>query len=429
MDNEKITELSHNINQNDIQEHLKDSYGIEFFVNELLPAELENQGYRKMSLEELHYVEPLFQFAPKLVVDKINKVAVEQAFKAATENSFKCLLDPSMHLATIKGTSDVFLGSGLNNVTNKVKGQARWLKNDAVLSVPNAPNIALNAFNALAAVTGQYFIAQVNAKLSDINNGIDEIKQYMDAVKQSELEAALQELYEINKHIQYIKRDKGRTLAAITQIEDIRKVARSGIKLQRNLIDKTMQRSSKTDKEDVISTNTEEIKYYLVQYRHAVYIFNLAQILKIYLNNITDVAELSIFRNEISDTINQYKKTFDRTSVWVKDYLDQANSLNKASKGQIFFAFGSGIVSSLLGRNLIVGTQTALKVNDLFDDSRKKKKDAHIAQNDKYQIQMNDMGLIDSSIAAMDKYIDLAGRKAEIVSLEGECYIKYIETK
>lgn len=42
---------------------------------------------------------------------------------------------------------------------------------------------------------------------------------------------------------------------------------------------------------------------------------------------------------------------------------------------------------------------------------------------------MNDTELIDSSIAAMDKHIDMASRKAEIVSVEGDCYIKYIETE
>lgn len=407
---------------------MKDSYGIEFFVNELLSAELENQGYRKMSLEEFQYVEPLFKFAPQLIVDKINKVAIERAFKAATENSYKCLLDPSRHLATIKGTSEVFLGSALDNVTNQVKGQANWLKNDAVLSVSNVPNVALNTFNALSALTGQYFMAQVNAKLSDIKDGIDEIKQYIDAVKQSESEAALQELYEIIKHIQFIKKDPERTRATITQIEDIRKDVRSTINLHRNQIEKTIRSASKTDKEDVISKNTDEIKKHMVQYKYAVYVYNLAQILKIYLNDITDVEELSIFRNEISDTVNQYKKLFDGTAVWVKKYLDVANSLNKASTMQRGILLGSGIISGILSRNLKVGEQTASLFNDLFKDSRKKKKEAHIVRNDKYQTQMNDMELIDSSIAVMDKYIDMAGRKAEIVSVEGECYIKYIGT-
>lgn len=431
MDNEKNIELSlsQNINQSDIQEYLKDYYGIEFVVNELFPAELENQGYRKMSLGELHYVEPLFELAPQLIVDKINKAAIERAFKAATENSFKCLLDPSRHLATIKGTSDVFIGSALDNVTNQVKGQARWLENDAVLSVPNVPNVALNAFNALSAVTGQYFMAQVNAKLRDIKDGIGEIKQYIDAVKQSELEAALQELYEIIEHIQFIKKDPERIRSTINQIEDIRKVARSSIKLYRNQIEIIIRSASKTDNEDVISENTNEIKKYMVQYRYAVYIYNLAQILKIYLNDIIDVEELSLFRNEIYDTVNQYKKLFDRTAVWAKKYLDEANSLNKVSTGQILGSAGTGIIVGAFSRNVPIAWQTASLVNDLFKDSRKKKKEVHIVRNDKYQIQMNDTELIDSLIAAMDKYIDLAGRKAEIVSVEGECYIKYIETE
>ena len=41
----------------------------------------------------------------------------------------------------------------------------------------------------------------------------------------------------------------------------------------------------------------------------------------------------------------------------------------------------------------------------------------------------NNLELISSSITAMDKYIDLAGKKAEIVSAEGEYFIKYISDK
>jgi hypothetical protein len=152
MDNEKKLEIVPKGEQIDIQKQMKDSFGIEFFVNGLLPVELEKLGYRRMSLEELRYVEPLFKIAPQLIVDKINEEALERAFKAATENSYRCLLDPSMHLATIKGSSDFYLGTGLDNITNKVSGQARWLENDAVLSISNAPNIALNVFNSLSAV-------------------------------------------------------------------------------------------------------------------------------------------------------------------------------------------------------------------------------------------------------------------------------------
>lgn len=429
MDNEDKLELIQKSEQSDIQEYLKDFFGIEFFVNELLPVELEKQGYRKMSIEELHYMEPLFKIAPQLIVDKINGEALERAFKAATENSYKCLLDPSMHLATIKGSSDVFLGASLDNITNKVKGQARWLENDAVLSISNAPNIALNAFNALSAVTGQYFMAQVNAKLSVIKNGIDDIKQYIDAVKQSELEAALQELNEIIRHVQFIKKDPERTHGTVVQIEGVRNVARRNINLYSNQIEKVIKRASKTDSENMITKNTDDLSQYMIQYRYAVYVYNLAQILKIYLNDITDVEELSMFRNEISKTVNSYKEQYDKMVVWVNRYLEETNSLNKMNVKQMLLMAGSGVFVGILSRSFIAGGRTASQVNNLLDDSRKKKKEAYIARNDEYQTQMNDMELINSSLAAMDKYIELAGRKAEIVSVEGEYFIKYISDK
>ena len=178
---QKNIELSQNTDLRELQKQMKSSYGIEFFANKLLPDQLENQGYRKMSLEEFQYIEPLFKFAPQLVVDTINENAIEQAFKAATKGTYRCVLDSSAHLATVKGTTNVYLGTGLDNVTNKITKQARWLENDAVLSVHNAPQIALHAFNALSAVTGQYFMSQVNSKLSGIKNGIDEIRQFIDS--------------------------------------------------------------------------------------------------------------------------------------------------------------------------------------------------------------------------------------------------------
>ncbi len=428
MDNENNSELNQNTNQSDIQKLMKDSYGIEFFVNELLPVELENQGYRKMAVEELRYLEPLFKIAPQLIADKINEELIKQAFKAATENSYRCLLDPSMHLATIKGSSDVFLGSGLDNITNKVRGQARWLENDAVLSISNVPNIALNVFNALSVVTGQYFMAQVNAKLSLVENGIDDIKQYLVAVNQSELEAALQELNDIIRHNQFIKKDPERTRTTIVQIKGVLKVARSNINLFRKQIENINKSVSEKDSENTVTKNIEELSQHLIQYRYAVYVYNLAQLLEIYLNDITDVEELSIFRSEISKTVNSHKELCDKTVERVNKYLEETNtnSLNKKIISDMLIAAGSGIIVGVFSRDVLKGVETFSKFNNLLEDSRKKKKEAYIANNYKYQSQINDMELIDSSIVTMDRYIDLAGRKAEIVSVEGEYYIKYL---
>ncbi|MFC4799466.1 hypothetical protein ACFPA1_08855 [Neobacillus sp. GCM10023253] len=433
MDNEKNTELSQNVNNDELQEHMNDTIGIEFFVNELLPADLESQGYRKIPLDEVKNVEPLLQLAPQLLVDKIYKGAVEKAFKAATENSYKCLLDPSMHLATIKGTTDVFIGTGLDNATNKVKGQARWLKNDAFLNISNTAQAVSNAFNALSTVTGQYFMAQVNANLLDIKGGIDDIKQYIDAVNQSELETALQELYEIIVHIRFIMDDSERVRTTLIQINGIRTVAKNNINLYKNQIERIIERKSesfKSDKEKVITDNIEKLRKNMVQYCYAVYLYNLAQILKIYLTNIIDIEELSLYRNEISDIVNQYKSVYNNVTIWAKNYIDETNLLNKVSKKQISLKYVFGFAGDVLGRkmgNYELGGQTEALANKWFDNKRKKKKEAYILSNNEFQNQMNGMELIDSSISVMDRYIDMTRKKAEIVSIEGEYYIKYFE--
>lgn len=311
-----------------------------------------------------------------------------------------------------------------------MKGQARWLKNDAVLSISNASQVALNAFNALSTVTGQYFMVQVNTNLLDIKDGIDDIKQYIDAVKQSESVTAIQELYEIIEHIRFIKNDSERVRTILNQIVEIRRVAKKDINFYKKQIEKIMREVSNSDKEIVIKNNIEELRKTMVQYHYAVYLYNLAQILKIYLNNIIDVEELNLYRNEISDIVNQYKGVFDKATKWARHYIDETNSLNKVSKKQKVLTFGSGLFGDVLGRkigNYELAGQVKAGVNDRFDNDRKKKKETYNLSIKEFQSQMNDLVLIDSSISVMDRYIDLTSKKAGIVSVDGECFIKYIE--
>lgn len=434
MNNDNNTDISKIEDQSEIQKYMKDTCGIEVFINELSSVELENQGFRKLDLEELSRVSPIFQFVPQLVVDKINKIATEQALKTAIENSYKCLLDPSMHLATLKGTSDVFLGAGLDNVSNQVKGQARWFKNNEILSISNAPQLALNAFNALSFVTGQYFMAQINSNLSEINNGIDRIKQYLDTVKESELKTSFEEFNEITEHLRFIKNDPKRTKSTINKLEGIQTVARNNINIYKKQIENLTCMASSADDKKKVYDCFGEIRKHLVQYRYAVNVFNFSKTVNIYLNDIIDVDELMMFRNEICGTANQYKEVFERTTSWGKKYLDDNKSLNKASKVQILSSLGAGIaVVMVLGYksfgSIVTARKAASDVFDLFDDDRKKKKIAYVNDYDSYLLKMKNMELIDSSVAAIDRYIESTSKKVEFVSVDGECYIKYIDAE
>lgn len=408
---------------------VKNELGLEAVLNQLLPSELLENGYRKMEINEATYLEPLFELAPQLLTEKAKNATIQRSFEEVTKNSYKCILDPSKHLATIKGTTDVYIGGALDNKTNQVAGQARWLKNDAQLTVSNAPDIALNAFNALSVVTGQYFMSQVNSNLLEINSGIQGIQKYLEEKEESELKTAIQELDYILNHLQFIKKSPERIQNTIAQIDGIRKTSRDAINLNKKLIDNVMKQENVSDKEAVINENLNKIRKNLIQYRFAVYIYNRAHILKVYLNNITDTEELQLYYDELATIAQEYKDSFHNAIKCTDNYLNETNALNKAGKMQIVFSLGSGIAATLLGGrngNYKLGNQAASIVNDLFDDNRKKKKNEFVLTQEEYNEHMSDMMMVESSVKAMEKYIDISHKPVEIISCEGDYYIKYL---
>lgn len=411
-------------------EEIKSNLGLEVVLNEMLPTELIENGYRKMSVNEAAYIEPLFEMAPQLVVDKMNRAAVEHVFKEATANSYKCILDPTKHLATIKGTTDVYIGGALDNKTNQLAGQARWLKNDAQLSVSNLPNIALNAFNALSIITGQYFMSQVNANLGEIHSGIKGIQKYLEDKEESELETAFQELAEILAHLQFIRKSSDRVNSTIIQLDSIRNVSKNSINLHKMQIDNVIKTATFADKETIITENLNKIRKSLVQYRFAVHIYNLAHILKIYLSNIIDVDELTLYRDELAEITAKYKAVFKKSITWSERYLNDTNVLNKASKMQIIMSIGTGVALTLMGgkcNSYKFGGQAAFLVSDLFDEKRNKKKNQMVISHDEYKDYMSDMRMVESSIVAMDNYINETRNVSEIVMHENEYYISHIK--
>lgn len=407
------------------------AFGLDVVLNELHPTELIENGYRKMEMSEVVHIEPLIKMAPQLITDKINKSAVEHAFKEATANSYKCILDPTKHLATIKGTTDVYIGAALDNNTNQLAGQARWLKNDAQLSVSNSPNIISNSFNALSFVTGQYFISQVNSNLKELHSGINEIKTYLEAIEESQLETAVQELNGIFGHLQFIRTNTNRINHEIVQLDNIRNISKNSINLHKRQIDNIMKSATFSDKEAVIVENITNIRKSLIQYQLAVNVYNVAHILKIYLSGITDVDELCIYRDELEDLAVAYRSIYQEAIMWTENYLDNTNVLNKASVMQKIMSLGTGVAFTFIGgkNNIYNSYKAGLLVNDYFNKKRGQKKIKILDSHNNYKCHMSDIRMVESSIAVMDEYINATRSPVEIVMCENEYYIKYLSSK
>ena len=136
--------------------------GIERIEAENVDDLLED-GYEKTNNNVGANLDAFLQFIPKHVVNAINNDNVEKVL----EGAFKVKIKDGMHLAKSKATEGAFRGTLLSNANNQVAGQAEWLKIDPSQLSP-VPNIALGVFDALSIVVGQYYMAQINHKLSSI---------------------------------------------------------------------------------------------------------------------------------------------------------------------------------------------------------------------------------------------------------------------
>lgn len=399
---------------------LKDEYGIEVYhQKKMLLAELEEKGYRKLPSDALGRVSQIFQYVPQLAVQHIDNDASQAAFKEAVEGTYRVILDPGTILAKSKQTAGAFRGTELNQVTNKLAGQAEFIENNAVLSVSAAPQVALNIFNAVSFVTGQYFMAQVNEKLSDIKEGLDRIEQFLDADKQSKLKADLQTLEKVNRRISFIKDDEVQKNATITQLKLIQTQTQGFINFYQEQAESVRQAANKKDKAKKIGKNINDVGNYMIQYRCATLAYCMANLMELYLMNAPDADYFKIVHEDLKGIVNQYKDDYSLCQEEMKLYLDSNNALNKRNAKQIA---ADVLVALSLATRTPVGIKAVQHVDEIFNGKRKEKKQEKIESLKLYMDHCRDTELLDSSVNGISKYIAATNNTIELLKVGDDYY-------
>ena len=121
----------------------------------------------------------LIQYVPGLVTEAVERADAIKNSKELMKDAYKVVSKNGMHLAKSKATEGAFRGTLLSDTTNKVSGQAELLKIDKNLQIANIPKYALCVFDVLSVVTGQYFLSEINKKLSNIEKQGDRILNFL----------------------------------------------------------------------------------------------------------------------------------------------------------------------------------------------------------------------------------------------------------
>ena len=407
----------------DLQNTLKSEYGIEILHTDLTRTDLMQNGYRKMASDELAQASMLLQYVPQFAALAANNQAVETAFKAATAGTFRISLPDGLHLAASKLTPGTYRGIGLSNATNQVAGSAELIKNNAALSIPQAPQIALGVFSALSLATGQYFMTQINGKLETITDGIDRIEQFLENSRRSELTAACQELSEQTARIEYISSEHDAS-EIVTHLNNIRMAVRKHIPHYQAQIHELTADMQAKDKAEDIDRKIQMVATYLQEYRYAVQIVAMTKVLELRIKNVMDPEPMAMYRQEIAECIEQYKADYLAGEQACKEYLDHSRVLNKRSAVQNVATVASFAAEVLVSPVAKLTGKTILtrSVNDSFESHRTKRKEHSIIVADELFGYIGSIDELESPVNAIDKFIETLKKPIEIVCVEGEYY-------
>lgn len=410
--------------QKAIRDVLRNKHQISVVKTEDTADSLLSRGFRKVADNEVSQLTAVFQFTPQLAMSKAYRAAVDTAFSAATEGTFIVRLDAGMHLCKSSLTPEAYRGVGLSNTTNQIAGNAELLPNDAILTVSNAPQIALSVFNVASLITGQYFMTQINAKLSDLSRSIEHIEQYFDVARRAELRAAFEELEDIFNQHQLIKMNTVRLTSTATALSQIQHIALKSINLCQDQIGSELKISDRKDKDSEIKKRIDRIGQYLIEYQYAVQLYSVSEIIAVQLLNDIDPGSLSTRHGKIISKARQYKELLEKCKNGLKVYIDNSKALNNRNPIQNIVSVGSGaLVQAVSGdRGAQAAINTTKVVDSLFKDHQEKIKNTLVEATNYYLNQASHTDDIDKPAQSLHGYIDIVSNSIEFAFLDGEYY-------
>ena len=208
-----------------IFDYLKE-YGIDIEeIAEETVDDLLKKGYTKIPDDAKESIDALLQYIPGLAADALGRKDAVNKTKKLLDGAYKVSITEGMHLVKSKATQGAYRGTLLSNATNQVAGQAEMFKIEDTLKIIQAPRYALCVFDAVSAITGQYYMAEINHKLSDIENKTDRILDYLENKTRGELWSSDQILNDVIKNIGYIKSNETQKVAYYQQVLSIKKDA------------------------------------------------------------------------------------------------------------------------------------------------------------------------------------------------------------
>ncbi|MBO5517516.1 MAG: hypothetical protein J6A42_05515 [Firmicutes bacterium] len=407
-------------------ETVQDDYDLVIQPIEVPDSEwLSAHGYKRLAPEVAAHVSELFQGVPALVVNQATVSAANDATSKMAEGAYKAILKEGTHLAKSKVTEGTFRGTLLSNVNNQGFGQAEFAPLKPI-ELSCTPQVVLGAFTAISAVTGQFFLAEINNNLRSIEDGLDEIRNFLSSGERGKITAGETTVGSYIRDIQSINGNSQRKAAVITNLETLRTEALGYCNSYAERVQDIKSNLTKKGKKGSFKRAIVAAEQNLPLYWRAINLYGKASFLQAVLVEETSPNYLENLYADLSGLKHRYLKDYSICNDALQSSINN-NLVYKISK------HGAKLVSqtadiSIMEAESVTGTIAsgifkggALIIDSALQNSKK----GHLEHVRGIFDICGNMGPIDATLEDICRYKEYQTEPISIIQTKDGAYIAY----
>jgi len=237
------------------------------------------------------------------------------------------------------------------------------------------PQIASSVFSVMSLATGQYFMAQINDNLGQIEKAVSEIRQFLEDDKRSKLQSEEEFLKITQKTIHFIQNNEVQKQSTLASIQKVRIDSLASINFYKMQINNLQNIAGKKDKADDIINNVQNVCFMISEYWYSLYLYCFAVYLEPVLAQNLDSDYLRMLEVDMIEKCKNYKTDYTLWKKRLDEYIESAKAFesNKILEGLKLI----GKTKVYLGGYVLI-VQSLVEVfadiADNVDKSNKKKK-------------------------------------------------------
>ena len=365
-----------------------------------------HEEYDKISKEDFSRINACFSDMPYILKELYDSKYYEESFKVIYDKGLgtlqKSAKTPGAYRANIveKGTNNHFTG----------QAELMKLEPDTIMQINT---IVSSAFTVASIATNQYYLKDIDEKFKCIEKTVNEIKQFLEKDKESQIWADGEFLEETRGILGVIIEDDTYRQSTITTLQLIRRTSLSHIKLYYEQLKELKDMLDIKDKDKAASENMVRYRDYLPKLWYSVYIYELAYSMEAYLSKCTDKVYFDKVIHSQRKVMSMYEDIYNILDHEVEMYIDNVKAL-KANEvpAKILKSAGKFLETFYIPMNpLFLFGAKGLGV--IFDKGAD-----HIDAEEKQKKQIKKQEFIDMLQSAIQPYSDTEPFELQIQSVK-----------